>query len=96
MLTLPIRAESVSAFVTPAVAAPDLGQIASIVDVTGCRWPVHDDPSFVGGVAFCNHEQKPGTSYCPYHAAQNKAAYSDELIRRTFSQVNYILKRLAA
>jgi GcrA cell cycle regulator len=99
-LALPERAESVSPSVSPIVTvsepAPDLGQLASIVDVTGCRWPVRDDADFVGGVAFCNHSQDEGSSYCPYHRAKNKAAYSDELVRRTFKQVNYILKKVAA
>jgi len=67
MLTLPSRAESVSAYVPLKPEAPDLGQLASIVDVTGCKWPVRDDPEFVGGVAFCNHVAADGASYCPYH-----------------------------
>jgi hypothetical protein len=67
MLTLPSRALSVSAYVAPKPVAPDLGQLASIVDVTGCKWPVRDDPEFVGGKAFCNHTAADGSSYCPYH-----------------------------
>lgn len=73
MLTLPERALSVSAYVAPKPVAPDLGQLASIVDVTGCKWPVRDDPEFVGGKAFCNHTAADGSSYCPYHKA--KATY---------------------
>jgi hypothetical protein len=67
MLTLPDRAESVSVYVAPKPVAPDLGQLASIVDVTGCKWPVQDDLAFVGGIAFCNHEAADGSSYCPWH-----------------------------
>lgn len=95
-LPLPERAASVSSYVAPKLPAPDLGQLASIVDVTGCRWPVTDDAAFIGGVAFCNHGQDEGSSYCPYHRAMNKASYSDELIRRTFKHVNHILKKVAA
>lgn len=74
MLTLAESAGSVSRIVSVPVAVPDLGQLASIVDVTGCRWPVRDDAAFVGGVAFCNHSQEDGSSYCPYHAGRNRAS----------------------
>jgi hypothetical protein len=86
----------VSPVVTVSDPAPDLGQLASIVDVTGCRWPVKDDPSFIGGVACCNHTQAKGSSYCPYHTQASVAPYSAELKRRTFKQIGHILKRLAA
>ena len=94
MLTLPSSAESVSVYVSPKLAAPDLGQLASIVDVTGCKWPVREDPDFIGGQAFCNHPKRDDDSpYCPYHAAKAKAAYSDVLIRRVGKQVEYLLRR---
>jgi hypothetical protein len=89
MLTLPVRAESVSRYVAPKVAAPDLGRLASIVDVMGCRWPVRDDPEFIGGIACCNHETDAGASYCPYHAEQSKASYSQSLIKKTIKQALY-------
>ena len=95
MLTLPSRAESVSAYVAPKPSAPDLGQLASIVDVTGCRWPVRDDPEFVGGMAFCNHDAADGSSYCPYHAQQAIAAYSRKLIRATLKSALYVWKHAA-
>lgn len=95
LTTLASRADSVSAYVQPNPFVPDEGHLASIVDVTGCRWPVKDDPAFVGGVAFCNHAQKDGSSYCAHHAHINKAPYSDELLRRTYKQINFILKRAA-
>jgi GcrA cell cycle regulator len=64
-LALPERADSVSPRVSPIVTvsepAPDLGRLASIVDVTGCR--------------FCNHPQKEGSSYCPYHAQKASAPF---------------------
>ena len=69
MLTLATRAESVSRFVSLPIPAPDEGQLASIVDVTGCKWPVRDDPDFVGGVAFCNHATD-GRVYCAHHHAK--------------------------
>jgi len=93
MLTLPERAGSVMRIVEPPPTPPDQGQLASIVDVTGCRWPIKDDPEFIGGVAFCNHEQRDGSPYCPYHAHKNVAPWSAEAIRRTMSQANFIAKR---
>jgi hypothetical protein len=95
MLTLPSRALSVSAYVSPPVAVPDEGQLASIVDVTGCRWPVRDDAAFVGGQAFCNHAQDGASSYCPYHKQASQAPYSRTLIRETTKSALYIYKRAA-
>jgi GcrA cell cycle regulator len=92
MLTLPDRADSVLRIVSPPPVVPDQGQLASIVDVTGCRWPVADNPDFVGGVAFCNHSQREKSPYCEYHAQVNVAPYSREAIRRTIKQSLYILK----
>jgi hypothetical protein len=92
MLTLPERAESVLRIVSPKPAVPDQGQLASIVDVTGCRWPIKDDPEYVGGVAFCNHSQRENSPYCEYHARENVAPYSREAIRRTIKQSLYLLK----
>jgi hypothetical protein len=95
MLTLPECAGSVMRIVEPPPVVPDQGQLASIVDVTGCRWPVRDDPDFIGGVAFCNHPQRDKSPYCPYHARENVAPWSAEAIRRTNATINYILKRVA-
>lgn len=77
------------------VPAPDLSQCASIVDVTGCRWPVKDDPAFIGGVAFCNHPQADHSSYCAQHAAEGGAPYSKALIRKTLGLALYVIKRAA-
>jgi len=96
MLSLPERAESVSAYVAPKPVAPDLGQLASIVDVTGCKWPVRDDPDFVGGMAFCNHPKDENSPYCPYHQKQSVATYSREVINRTVRAAVYFYKREAA
>lgn len=95
MLTLPRRAESVSKYVAPAAPKPDEGQLASIVDVKGCRWPVRDDAEFVGGVAFCNHGTDGGSSYCPYHSKKSSAAYSRKLIRKTVKDAIIVYGRAA-
>jgi hypothetical protein len=92
MLTLPERAGSVMRIVEPAPTPPDQGQLASIVDVTGCRWPIKDDPEYIGGVAFCNHSQRENSPYCEYHARVNVASWSREAIRRTIKQSLYVLK----
>ena len=96
VLTLPARAESVSAYISPPVVKPDEGQLASIVDVTGCKWPVRDDPEFVGGFAFCNHAKADNGPYCPYHAKENVASYSRKLINRTLGSIGLRFGRRAA
>lgn len=95
MLTLASSAGSVMRIVEPAPTPPDEGQLASIVDVVGCRWPVKDDPEMIGGVAFCNHAQRDKSPYCEYHARENVAPWSAEAIRKTAATINYILKRVA-
>lgn len=74
---------------------PDEGQLASIVDVTGCKWPVRDDAAFVGGVAFCNHGTD-GKTYCPYHTQMSVASYSRKLIRATVKSALHVIKEKAA
>lgn len=85
-------------FVFPALPVPDprpdMGNLASIIDVTGCRWPVKDDPSFIGGVGFCNHDTD-GKTYCPYHTQQSVASYSQTLIKRTTRHALSVYKRAA-
>ena len=84
MLTLPSSAGFVSSFVSPPTPRPDEGQLASIVDVAGCKWPVREDSDFIGGQAFCNHTKRDdGSPYCPFHAAESVASYSRALIRKT-------------
>jgi len=58
------------------------GQECGITDVTGCKWPVRDEPKFAGGHAFCNGELHDHR-YCEFHAQMSAASYSDDLIRRT-------------
>lgn len=83
MLTLPTRAGYVICKRSaPTHPKPDQGQLASIVDVTGCRWPVSYSDTVPGGHLFCNHSVEAG-SYCPYHTHENTAAYSRALIRKT-------------
>jgi hypothetical protein len=95
-MTLPDRAEFVLAKFPPiAVAVPDEGQLASIIDVTGCRWPVKDDASFVGGVGFCNHGTD-GKTYCPYHQQVNVASYSRKLIHKTIRDAVFVYTRKVA
>lgn len=96
MLTLPGRAAFVITAHRQDAAKPDEGQLASIIDVTGCKWPVKDDPSYVGGVAFCNHGTDEGKSYCPYHTAESVASYSRTLIRKTIKDAVFAYNRKAA
>lgn len=96
MFTLPARAEFVlSTYKVPDPRIPDEGQLASIVDVTGCKWPVRDDAEFVGGVAFCNHAVEGDKSYCPYHAQINVASYSRGLIRKTIKSAIQLVEKAA-
>ena len=45
--------------------APGIG----ILDVTGCRWPIGEDPAVYGRHTFCNHETD-GSAYCAEHHAR--------------------------
>ena len=65
------------------VPAPLSGPAVGLLDVTGCKWPLHEDASLIGGYAFCNHDKDEGSSYCPYHAREAVADYSRTLIDRT-------------
>lgn len=60
------------------------GKACSILEVTGCRWPVAES-NVPGGHLFCNAVQAPGKSYCPHHAHINVASYSSTLIKQTLS-----------
>lgn len=97
MLTLPARADfALSAYVQTGPQKPSEGFLASIVDVNGCRWPVKDDPAYVGGVAFCNHATD-GKTYCPYHTQESVATYSRKLIKKTVKDAIFVYtKRNAA
>ena len=82
-------------FVFPAVgpARRQKGRAVGILDVTGCRWPVADDPALIGGQAFCNAAQKDGSSYCSHHAREAVAPYSRELIRKTVKSLGPTVMR---
>lgn len=60
-------------FILPTLPAARKGPAIGILDVTGCRWPLEDDPAVIGGRAFCNAPQKPGRSYCPQHCRINRS-----------------------
>lgn len=96
MLTVPERASFVFPPVSLPAVVPDEGRYASIVDVTGCKWPVKEDASFVGGHAFCNAETG-GKVYCEHHRQINVAPYSAKLIRKTLGSLGFrIGRRIAA
>lgn len=97
MLTLPARAEFViSKRIVPSIPKPDEGQLASIVDVTGCRWPVSFSDTAPGGHLFCNHETDGEHAYCQYHRAEGVASYSRSLISRTVRSAWHAYKVKAA
>ena len=74
---------------------PPEGQLASIVDVKGCRWAVRDDATFVGGHAFCNGPKVEGSPYCTHHKTVNAASYSTTLIKKTISAAIHRYKKVA-
>ena len=77
------------------VFTPDESQFASIVDVTGCKWPVREDASFVGGHAFCN-AATDGNTYCTHHRKEAVAHYSAKLIRKTLGSLGFKFGRKVA
>lgn len=57
-------------FILPAIAPPPRPSHAvGILDVTGCKWPIGEDPRLIGGQAFCDHSKKDGAVYCEFHAS---------------------------
>lgn len=96
MLTLPSSAGSVMRIVEPAPAVPDQGQLASIVDVTGCRYAVREDADFIGGQAFCNHAQREGSSYCEYHHGLTSTPYRMKLDGKLLAAFGLRFKQRAA
>lgn len=70
-------------FILPALPVASRGPAVGILDVTGCRWPVADDPEVIGGKCFCNAEKRDGSAYCHAHARASVAPDSRELIRST-------------
>ena len=84
--------ETQPAYDVPYVPIPDESRLASIIDVTGCKWPVRDDAEFIGGIACCNHSTPDASPYCEYHAKKAKASYSRTLIRETVKSALYVYK----
>jgi hypothetical protein len=84
-------------FIMPTIPAPapQKGPAVGLLDVTGCKWPVAEDPSLIGGQAFCNHAKADGKPYCPFHVNASIAPYSAELKRRTVKSLHFVLKRAA-
>lgn len=52
------------------VMVPD-GTACSIVEVTGCRWPVGEDATVPGRYLFCNAAQVDGSAWCAEHRRQS-------------------------
>jgi len=57
-------------FLLPAIAPviQQRGPLVGLLDVTGCKWPVAEDASLIGGQAFCNCPRDGKSSYCAEHA----------------------------
>lgn len=85
-------AKLVIARATPKRAAKGV----SIIDVTGCRWPIADAPNLPGGFAFCNAPQCDRSSYCEEHRQENVAGYSQTLITKTIKSALKANKQRAA
>ena len=59
-------------FILPAVSIRlSSGHGVSIIEVTGCKWPVKETSDVIGGFAFCNAE-KSDHRYCTTHRAVAK------------------------
>lgn len=80
---------------TEELRVPDQSRVATIVDVTGCRWAVSFDENVPGGHLFCNHATD-GKTYCPYHAAEGVASYSRSLISKTVRSAWHAYKKKVA
>lgn len=61
------------------------GKPCSIVEIdAGCKWPIAEDSSVIGGHLFCNAaKDNPDRPYCAFHAAGAGTAYSAKLIAHT-------------
>lgn len=45
------------------------GNLCSIVDLTGCKYPVSEGEKIIGKYLFCNAEKRHEVPYCEHHAA---------------------------
>lgn len=71
------RLAAPAGIILPAILppAPRSGPAIGILDVTGCKWAVAEEPGLIGSHAFCNAPRKEGDSrYCPHHAARAKGS----------------------
>lgn len=75
---------------------PSLGNLAGILDVTGCRFPVREDADFIGGQAFCNCAQREGSSYCEYHHQLTSTPYKMKLDGKTLAAFGLRYQKRAA
>lgn len=91
-----LATEGVGTILRPIKMRLHKGKLIGVLDVTGCRWPVADNPKVIGGRVFCNAKKRDGSSYCCDHAETNRASYSRELIRQTVKATLHILKKRAA
>jgi hypothetical protein len=94
-ITTPTLAKGVTTPLRPAlpVPVPLPGPAVGLLDVTGCKWPIHEDASLIGGYAFCNHGKEGDARYCPYHAREAVAEYSRALIRKTIKSLGPTVMR---
>jgi hypothetical protein len=52
---------------------PRQGPAVGIIEATGCKWPVAEDASLIGGHECCNGTRVTGSSYCAHHKAKAKS-----------------------
>ena len=58
-------------FLLPSLPEPSRSSAVGILDVSGCKWAVGEDPAVYGRHTFCNHETDGKSPYCAYHRAVN-------------------------
>jgi len=98
-MTTPTLSES-AGFILPAPRPkpqkPCEGRLASIVEVTGCRWPTGEDDGVPGGHTFCNCARRDGSSYCAEHSKARVAKGSRETIRQTIRSSLHLVRKARA
>lgn len=90
-----LRLEDVRDIPEPIVAAPQrlpALPAVGILDVTGCKWPLHVDRSIIGGHAFCNAAKDERGPYCHFHMTNAGEKYrmwtdaEDQAIRQQWKR----------
>ena len=61
-------------FLLPALPEPSRGPAIGILDITGCKWAIGEDPKVYGTHTFCNHAVDGNSPYCAYHRQLNVRA----------------------